>query len=98
MNRFAFSLCLSLAWVNDSQANKITDFYEIENVSPPELLRQRYGSSRGGPGTQADGLDFMPDGRLVACFVGGRFLRLTQRPESGNFLPMACIPRLGWWH
>ena len=71
MNRFAFLLCLSVAWVNFSHANKITDFYEIENVSPPELLLQRYGNSRGGQGTQADGLDFMPDGRLVACFVGG---------------------------
>ena len=50
MNRFAFLLCIALAWGNASHANKITDFYEIENVSPPELLLQRYGNSRGGQG------------------------------------------------
>lgn len=83
MNRFAFLLCLSVAWVNFSHANKITDFYEIENVSPPELLLQRYGNSRGGQGTQANGLDFMPDGRLVACFVGGEVFTLN--PKTGKW-------------
>ena len=83
MNRFAFLLCLSIAWGNVSQANKITDFYEIESVSPPELLLRRYGNSKGGQGTQADGLDFMPDGRLVACFVGGEVF--TLHPKTGKW-------------
>ena len=83
MNRFAFLLCLSLAWGNVSQANKITDFYEIESVSPPELLLRRYGNSKGGQGTQADGLDFMPYGRLVACLVGGEVF--TLHPKTGKW-------------
>ena len=71
MSRYFILLCLSLACGNFLHATKITDFYEIENVQAPELLVQRYGSSKGGQGTQADGLDFMPDGRLVACFDYG---------------------------
>ena len=62
-----------------SYAAKITDFYEIENIQAPELLVQRYGNSKGGQGTQADGLDFMPDGRLVACFVGGEVFTLNSK-------------------
>ena len=83
MSRYFVLLCLSLACGNFLHAAKITDFYEIENVQAPELLVQRYGSSKGGQGTQADGLDFMPDGRLVACFVGGEVFTLN--PKTGKW-------------
>jgi sugar lactone lactonase YvrE len=83
MNRFALLLSLSLVWTKVSQANKIRDFYEIENVQLPDLLIQRYGNSQGGQGRQADGLDFMPDGRLVACFVGGEVFTLS--PKTGKW-------------
>ena len=69
MNRLNFLLCVTLVWSNASHANKISDFYEIENIKAPDLLIERYGDSGGGQGTQADGLDFMPDGRLVVCFL-----------------------------
>ena len=79
MSRYFVLLCLSLACGNFLHAAKITDFYETDNVRAPELLVQRYGSSKGGQGTQADGLDFMPDGRLVACFVGGEVFTLNSK-------------------
>jgi len=75
MNKYAFLLCICLAWGNATHASKITDFYEIETVSPPSLLIERYGKA----GTQTDGLDFMPDGRLVACFVGGEVFTLDTK-------------------
>jgi len=58
---------------------KVTDYYLLENVAMPKLLLDRYGKN----GTQTDGLDFMPDGRLVACFVGGEVF--TLRPETGKW-------------
>ena len=60
-------------------AAKVTDYYSIQQVAPPKLLLDRYGQN----GTQADGLDFMPDGRLVACFVGGEVF--TLHPETGKW-------------
>ncbi|MFP6899425.1 MAG: hypothetical protein VCA36_00690, partial [Opitutales bacterium] len=60
-------------------AAKVTDYYSIQKVAPPKLLLDRYGQN----GVQTDGLDFMPDGRLVACFVGGEVF--TLRPGTGKW-------------
>lgn len=57
----------------------LTDFYEIESIEAPALLMERYGER----GTQADGLDFLPDGRLAACFVGGEVF--TRNPKTGSW-------------
>ena len=75
MNKYVVLLFIFWAWGNATYASKITDFYEIETVSPPRLLIERYGKG----GTQTDGLDFMPDGRLVACFVGGEVFTLDTK-------------------
>ena len=66
-------LCHSLAFA------KVTDYYLLENVQTPKLLVDRYGKN----GSQTDGLDFMPDGRLVACFVGGEVF--TLHPKMGKW-------------
>ena len=60
-------------------AAKVTDYYSIQQVAPPKLLLDRYGQN----GAQTDGLDFMPDGRLVACFVGGEVFTLL--PKTGKW-------------
>jgi glucose/arabinose dehydrogenase len=75
MNKYLILLCIFLAWGKATYANKISDFYQIETVPPPSLLIERYGKG----GTQTDGLDFMPDGRLVACFVGGEVFTLDRK-------------------
>ena len=95
MSRYFVLLCLSLACGNFLHAAKITDFYEIENVQAPELLVQRYGSSKGGQGRRQMG--------WILCLTGGwllvswaeRYLRSIQKPENGNCLPMVCILPLG---
>jgi glucose/arabinose dehydrogenase len=75
MNRtFKASLILGLFGLLPVSA-KVTDYYSIENVVPPKLLVDRYGKN----GIQTDGLDFMPDGRLVACFVGGEVFTLDRK-------------------
>ena len=74
----SFVFWLSLGCLS-TQGAKITDFYDIETITPPCLLMERYGKA----GTQADGLDFMPDGRLVACFVGGEVFTLD--PKTGKW-------------
>ncbi len=66
-------ICHSLA------VAKVTDYYLLENVQTPKLLVDRYGKN----GSQTDGLDFMPDGRLVACFVGGEVF--TLHPGTGKW-------------
>ncbi|SVE01132.1 uncharacterized protein METZ01_LOCUS453986, partial [marine metagenome] len=57
----------------------MTDYYELGKIEPPKLLLERYGTK----GTQTDGLSFMPDGRLVTCFVGGEVF--TLRPDTGKW-------------
>ena len=54
-------------------------YYSLDKVEPPKLLLERYGIK----GTQTDGLSFMPDGRLVVCFVGGEVF--TLRPDTGKW-------------
>ena len=49
----------------------IDDYYELENVPLPEAL-----SMASKNGTQVDGLDFFPDGRLAVCFVDGQVYTL----------------------
>ncbi len=57
------------AWVMVSHAAGISDYYSIEKIAAPK-----------GLDTQVGGLDFMPDGRLVACFHRGEVY--TYEPES----------------
>ena len=75
MNNRLLCSFLLMAWAHALGAAKITEYYKIEGVAPPSLLVERYGKS----GTQTDGLDFMPDGRLVACFVGGEVFTLDSK-------------------
>ena len=48
------------AGVGDALSNDIGDYYEIEDIATPV-----------GLDVQVGGLEFMPDGRLVACFHRG---------------------------
>ncbi|MBG30994.1 MAG: hypothetical protein CMI31_13505 [Opitutae bacterium] len=65
------ALCL----IGSHTGAKVTNYYALENVQTPKLLVDRYGKN----GSQTDGLDFMPDGRLVACFVGGEVFTLHSK-------------------
>jgi glucose/arabinose dehydrogenase len=79
MKRLYLALLAACAFSPLSLAAKVTDYYSIKAIPTPKLLRDRHGPN----GTQTDGLDFMPDGRLVACFVGGEVF--TLRPEKGEW-------------
>ena len=79
MKRTFSLLLLHFAICHSSSLAKVTDYYALANVPTPKLLLDRYGKN----GTQTDGLDFMPDGRLVACFVAGEVF--TLRPETGEW-------------
>jgi len=56
----------------------IDDYYELENVPLPGAL-----SMASKSGTQVDGLDFFPDGRLAVCFVDGQVY--TLKPDTGEW-------------
>jgi len=56
----------------------ISDYYELETIPLPRALEKPNANA-----TQVDGLDFFPDGRLVACFVGGEVY--TLHPETGKW-------------
>lgn len=70
---------MALCLIGSQTVAKVTDYYFLENVQTPKLLEDRYGKN----GSQTDGLDFMPDGRLVACFVGGEVF--TLHPKTGKW-------------
>ena len=63
---FTIAVLISVAAV---RAAGIGDYYSIENIAAPKGLDQQVG-----------GLDFMPDGRLVACFHRGEVY--TYHPET----------------
>jgi len=63
---FTIAVLISVAAV---RAAGIGDYYSIENIAAPKRLDQQVG-----------GLDFMPDGRLVACFHRGEVY--TYHPET----------------
>ena len=73
------AVIMALCLIGSQTGAKVTDYYSLENVQTPKLLLDRYGKN----GSQTDGLDFMPDGRLVACFVGGEVF--TLHPETGKW-------------
>jgi len=73
------AVIMALCLIGSQTGAKVTDYYSLENVHTPKLLVDRYGKN----GSQTDGLDFMPDGRLVACFVGGEVF--TLHPETGKW-------------
>ncbi len=52
-----------------SQKDTITNYYTVENIALPKGLRAETG-----------GMDFMPDGRLVACFHLGEVM--TYNPKT----------------
>jgi hypothetical protein len=52
-----------------SQRDTITNYYTVENIALPKGLRAETG-----------GMDFMPDGRLVACFHLGEVM--TYNPKT----------------
>ena len=79
MNRTILAFLFAVSSVPSLVKAKITDYYELGAIEPPKLLLERYGKK----GTQNDGLSFMPDGRLVACFVGGEVF--TLHPGSGKW-------------
>ena len=54
------------------EAADISDYYDIEDIGTPV-----------GLDVQVGGLDFMPDGRLVACFHRGEVY--TYAPDSGTW-------------
>ena len=72
MNRpLAARLQISPQVVSDLQSQKdtITNYYTVENIKLPNGLRAEVG-----------GMDFMPDGRLVACFHLGEVM--TYDPKT----------------
>ena len=71
-------LFLLVVGVAKLSAADIKDYYELETVPLPKALEKPNANA-----TQVDGLDFFPDGRLVACFVGGQVY--TLRPETGKW-------------
>ena len=78
MNRFLATVSLALLAYGTNSEAKVTDYYVLENIPPPKLLLERHGQN----GTQTDGLDFMPDGRLVACFVAGEVFTLHPKTKE----------------
>ena len=76
----AFTIALlSFGFCQISGITKVTDYYTLANIPSPKLLLDRHGKN----GTQTDGLDFMPDGRLVVCFVAGEVF--TRHPRTGKW-------------
>jgi len=61
-----FSFCCAHA-----QRDTITNYYEVENIALPPGLRAETG-----------GLDFMPDGRLVACFHLGEVMMYNPKTKT----------------
>ena len=58
--KYFLASVLSFIAVIGLRAVGISDYYSIDNISMPKGLDSQVG-----------GLDFMPDGRLVACFHRG---------------------------
>ena len=69
--KYAFVLATGLLWGNvcAAQRDTITDYYQVEHIKLPSGLRAETG-----------GIDFMPDGRLVACFHLGEVM--TYNPKT----------------
>lgn len=70
-------IAVVMAWIFCSQLNSawtadISEYYQVESVNMPAGLDPQVG-----------GLDFTPDGRLVACFHRGEVY--TYNPKSGEW-------------
>ena len=77
--KYFLASVLSLIAVIGLRAVGMSDYYSIDNISMPKGLDSQVG-----------GLDFMPDGRLVACFHRGEVYTYHPQKMNGIYLRMAC--------
>ena len=70
--KYFLASVLSFIAVIGLRAVGISDYYSIDNISMPKGLDSQVG-----------GLDFMPDGRLVACFHRGEVY--TYHPQKNEW-------------
>ena len=67
----ASSAFWSPAQASTFPADTITDYYEVETIALPKGLRGEVGA-----------LDFLPDGRLVACFRRGEVMLYNPKTKA----------------
>ena len=61
----------------------------------PRIIRVETIEMPKGLSGQTGGIDFLPDGRLVACFMRGEVMTIIEKQRNGNCLRKDCQLPLG---
>jgi hypothetical protein len=80
------SLWLTNAALAQPAADSACNYYRIENIPVPKGLLAEVG-----------GMDFMPDGRLVASFHRGEVLTYQPAAREWKVFAEGLHDPLGWW-
>lgn len=76
LGSFCIVAALLISCGKKSQYPEAKVSYIVETIAMPPGLHAETG-----------GIAFLPDGRLVACFLRGEVMIYNPKRKSGNFLP-----------
>jgi hypothetical protein len=85
ITRIILLLCFfSLSWFTASAQGKTRDSYRVETIEMPK-----------GLSSQTGGIDFLPDGRLVACFMRGEVMMYDLKTKEWKLFAQGLQLPLG---